>query len=736
MTAPHTYITTTTPYVNARPHIGFALELVQADVLARYRRGCGDAVRFQAGTDDNSLKNVLAAEAAGVEVQEFVDRNAEAFVALGDALSLTVDDVIRTSRDPRHRPGVERFWRACSADLYRQQYDGLYCTGCEQFYPPAELRDGRCPEHETVPQQVTEENWFFRLSRYAEPLREAITTGRLRIEPAGRRNEVLGFIDGGLEDFSVSRPAERAGSWGIPVPGDPSQVIYVWFDALCNYVTALDYGSGDQGGEAYRRWWAGPGSRVHLIGKGVLRFHAVYWPAMLLSSGQPLPTGIFVHDYLTTGGRKISKSAGAPSAALEPAALAAQYGVDAVRWWLLREVPRVGDADFTVERLIARADDELANGFGNLVNRVVSMIGRYRDGRVPAGSGVPGGEELEAACRQADDAIGTALADFDFRRATAAVWAIAAEANRFVNRVRPWELAKAERTGDLAAGERLDAVLGVLLEACSVLGRVLTPFLPDAAARITLQCTPGRDGRLPSPAPVFRRLSVASSLTGELAFQWSAEAGRDPDWAAPIQSRSRCASAAIAAEASAPMSSSSRTAISPSLRCAQPPTIRPSHQAVGPMFPDRSNRAAACSPTYQPRSRQPIGVGSRAGSNAAHGPMSCIGAGPGSSAASMMPGAPSRFTSVTSSWPSTCLTCPAVQPVHHCRSETSAGPNASSQRRASSARASAAVRSARSRATDQANWVEVQPPRGRPRTISPSADSRVSSLFVRFTAPP
>ncbi len=508
MTAPHTYITTTTPYVNARPHIGFALELVQADVLARYRRGCGEAVRFQAGTDDNSLKNVLAAQAAGVEVREFVDRNAEAFVALGDALSLSVDDVIRTSRDPRHRPGVERFWRACTdaGDLYRKRYEGLYCIGCEQFYPPAELRGGRCPEHETVPQQVTEENWFFRLSRYAEPLRAAITTGRLHIEPAGRRNEVLAFIDGGLEDFSVSRPAMRAGGWGIPVPGDPSQVIYVWFDALCNYVTALGYGND---GEAYRRWWAGEGDRVHLLGKGVLRFHAVYWPAMLLSSGQPLPTDIFVHDYLTAGGRKISKSAGSGA---EPAALAAQYGVDAVRWWLLREVPRVGDADFTVERLIARADDELANGFGNLVNRVVSMIGRYRDGHLPAGSAVPGREELEAACRRADDAIGAALADFDFRQATAAVWAIAAEANRFVNRVRPWELAKAERTGDLAAGERLDAVLGVLLEACSVLSRVLTPFLPDAAARITLQCAPGRDGRLPSPSPVFRRLSLAGEL--------------------------------------------------------------------------------------------------------------------------------------------------------------------------------------------------------------------------------
>ena len=514
MTAPHTYVTTTIPYVNARPHIGFALELVQADVLARHCRGHGDAVRFQAGTDDNSLKNVLAAEAAGVETREFVDRNAEAFLALGEALSLTVDDVIRTSRDPRHRPGVERFWRACAAagDLYRRPYEGLYCTGCEQFCTPAELRDGRCPEHETVPARVTEENWFFRLSRYAGPLREAISSGRLRIEPAGRRNEVLAFIDGGLEDFSVSRPAERAGGWGIPVPGDPAQVIYVWFDALCNYVTALGYGSGDDGGEAYRQWWAGDGSRVHLLGKGVLRFHAVYWPAMLLSSGQPLPTGIFVHDYLTAGGRKISKSAGACGAAgaLEPAALAAEYGADAVRWWLLREVPRVGDADFTVPRLIARADDELANGLGNLVNRVVAMIGKYRDGRIPdAGPVPPGGEGLDAALRQAGGLVGTALQEFDFRLATAAVWAIADEANRFVNQVRPWELAAAERAGDAAARPKLDAVLCLLARACSALGRELAPFLPDAAARITRQCTP-RGGRLPPPSPVFRRLAPAS----------------------------------------------------------------------------------------------------------------------------------------------------------------------------------------------------------------------------------
>jgi methionyl-tRNA synthetase len=509
MTAPHTYITTTIPYVNARPHIGHALEFVQADVLARFRRQRGDRVRFQAGTDDNSLKNVLAAQEAGESVRAFVDRNAEAFVALGPALALTVDDVIRTSRDVRHRPGVERFWRACAAagDLYRKRYGGLYCTGCEQFYSPAELPAGRCPEHGTEPQRVAEENWFFRLSRYGDRLRTAITGGELRIEPAGRRNEVLAFIDGGLEDFSVSRPAARAGGWGIPVPDDPGQVIYVWFDALCNYVTALGYGTGD---DAYRQWWAGAGRRVHLLGKGVLRFHAVYWPAMLLSSGQPLPTDIVVHDYLTAGGRKISKSSGS---AADPAALAAEYGTDTVRWWLLREVPRVGDADFTVERMTARADDELANGLGNLVNRVIAMIGQYRDGRVPAAAPVPaGGEALDAAIRQAGGLIAAALDDFDFRQATAAVWVIADEANRFINRVRPWELARAERDG--ADSQRLDAVLGVLYGACSALGRDLAPFLPDAAERITRQCAP-RDGRLPAASPVFRRLSPGSPASGQ-----------------------------------------------------------------------------------------------------------------------------------------------------------------------------------------------------------------------------
>jgi methionyl-tRNA synthetase len=492
-----TYITTTIPYVNARPHLGFALELVQADVLARYHRSTGEQVRFQAGTDDNSLKNVLAAEAAGVDVQEFVDANAAAFTGLAEPLNLSVDDLIRTSSDPRHRAGVERLWQACAAsgDLYRKHYEGLYCVGCEQFYTTPELKDGRCPDHGTVPAPVSEENWFFRLSRYTAQLRGLIAGGTIRIEPAERRNEVLALIDGGLEDFSVSRSTERARGWGIPVPGDPGQVIYVWWDALGNYLTALDYADN---GENLTRWWTGASRRIHLLGKGVLRFHAVYWPAMLLSAGEAVPTDIAVHGYLTENGRKISKSSGA---AVDPYNLVGTYGTDAVRWWLLREVPRGADADFTIDRLVSRANDELANGVGNLVNRVVTMIHRYRGGHVPATpASAPDTAALNRAIRNAPGLIAEALEDFDFRRATEAVWQIADEANRYVNRARPWDLAKADDRAEL------DAVLSVLLLACQAIGTQLTPFLPDAAARITRQCALIGTGLLPSPAPLLPRI--------------------------------------------------------------------------------------------------------------------------------------------------------------------------------------------------------------------------------------
>jgi methionyl-tRNA synthetase len=512
MTSERIYLSTTIPYVNARAHLGHALELVQADVLARYHRQAGDQVRSQTGTDDNSLKNVLAAEAEGIPVHALVDRNASAFAALAQPLSLSFDDFIRTGSDPRHRPGVERLWRACAAsgDLYRKQYEGLYCVGCEQFYRPAELPGGLCPEHGTRPEPVAEENWFFRLSRYAGQLHDLISSGRLRIEPAARRNEVLGFIAGGLEDFSASRSTARARGWGIPVPGDPGQVIYVWWDALGNYITAPGYGTG--AGD-YGRWWTGADRRIHLVGKGVLRFHAVYWPAILLSAGEPLPTDILVHDYLTIGGSKISKSGAVPgSQTADPVELAERYGTDAVRWWLLREVPRVGDADFTAARLVARANEDLANGLGNLVSRVVTLVHRYRQGRVPRPDESPaaaGGRALAAACARAPERVAEALAAFDFRAATAAVWDVVDEANRYVERTEPWLLARAERDGDRAAARLLDESLALLVGACSELAIRLAPFLPDLAGRIRAAVDESA-GRLPAAEPVFPRLEAAA----------------------------------------------------------------------------------------------------------------------------------------------------------------------------------------------------------------------------------
>lgn len=528
------FLSTTIPYVNARPHVGYALELVQADVLARHHRRIGDQVRLQSGTDDNSLKNVLAAEQQGVSTRELVNHNAGIFAGLREHLSLSFDDFIRTSSDPRHRPGVERLWRACRdrGDLYRRDYQGLYCVGCEQFYTENELVGGCCPEHGTRPQLITEENWFFRLSRYADQLRDEIASGRLRIEPGSRRNEVLGFLDGGLTDISVSRSVQRARGWGIGVPGDPSQVIYVWWDALGNYISALGYGAKGARAADYQRWWVEADQRVHLVGKGVLRFHAVYWPAILLSAGAPLPTEIVVHDYLTVGGSKISKSAAvAQQQSSDPVALVSAYGVDALRWWLLREVPRAGDTDFTVDKLIARANQDLANGVGNLVSRVSSIAHTYRNGVVrpcrrphgtsrwlaAASDGRAIGQDWPAdagaladTIERTPDAVRAALARFDFRTAAAAVFEIVAQANRYIEAAEPWHLGRAERVGtglarDGTGGQRLDQVLGALVTACQVLAAEIWPFLPDLAARVAAACD-DFGGALPKPQRVFPRI--------------------------------------------------------------------------------------------------------------------------------------------------------------------------------------------------------------------------------------
>jgi methionyl-tRNA synthetase len=498
------YITTAIPYVNAEPHLGHALELVQADVLARHRRLRGQPVRFLTGTDDNALKNVAAARAAGVEVREFVDRNAARFRGLREPLALSFDDFIRTSSDARHRAGVERLWRQCAdrGDFYRRRYEGLYCTGCEQFYVPEELDEGWCPEHRVALDLVTEENWFFRLSRYTAELLDVLQSGRVRVEPATRRNEVLVFIRAGLHDFSVSRPAARANGWGIPVPGDPDQIIYVWWDALANYITALGYGGGDE--QPYRDWWVHSGERVHVIGKGITRFHAVYWLALLLSAGQPLPSAIYVHEYLSVNGAKLSKSTGN---AISPYELADRFGTDAVRWWLLREVARSGDTDFTIERLVKRANGDLANGLGNLQNRTLTLVHKYREGHIGKPSGATSvATPLVKAYQALPYLIDEALAQFDFRAATDALWPVVEASNQLIETQRPWELARHEKQSEQAAAQ-LDELLSILAEACRILAAEAGPFIPTGSSALSKQFRTS-DGSIAPPTPIFTRLQA------------------------------------------------------------------------------------------------------------------------------------------------------------------------------------------------------------------------------------
>jgi methionyl-tRNA synthetase len=291
-------------------------------------------------------------------------------------------------------------------DFYRRWYEGHYCLGCEQFYAQPDLEDGCCPEHGTPTEWVAEQNWFFRLSRYQERIERLLATGELEVIPEVYRNEAIAFVRAGLQDISVSRSVERARGWGLPVPDDPTQVIYVWWDALANYITALDYGTD---GHAYRHWWLESDERIHVIGKGIVRFHAVYWPALLLSAGEPLPTKICVHPYLTAGGVKLSKSGGT---VVDPFEVAATFGTDALRWWLARDVARTTDTDFTPARLVGRANEDLAEGIGNVVNRIAGMVHSFRGGRLTyhanQGEAIP-------ECADLVERIGRHLEHFDLR---------------------------------------------------------------------------------------------------------------------------------------------------------------------------------------------------------------------------------------------------------------------------------------------------------------------------------
>ena len=454
------YITTTIPYVNAPPHVGFALELVQADALARYHRLLGREVRFQTGTDENAFKNVLSARALGVPVRDFVDGNVGRFRELAERLSISHDRFVRTT-DPSHHAAVhELLGRLRRSDVYESSYRGLYCSGCEDFYLERDLLDGRiCPDHRVPAVEISEQNHFFRLSAYQEQLQELISSRRLRIIPEARETEVLQFIARGLTDISLSRDAARSDGWGVPFPNDSSQVVYVWIDALVNYLTGLGFPCGDD----FSRLWSGDGKRIHAIGKNVWKFHAIYWPALLLSAGLDVPTEIFVHGFLTNEGRKISKSTGG---AADPNEYICTFGTDSVRYFLLRHVRPFEDTDFSERRLREAHNADLANGLGNLTSRLTTLC-------ASAEVDTPVFERSEAPAGYHE-----AFAEYRFDAALDVLWAEVRDLNRVISEERAWD--------DISAGRTIDArrKLAPLAARLRTLGHWLSPFLPSTAQQI------------------------------------------------------------------------------------------------------------------------------------------------------------------------------------------------------------------------------------------------------------
>lgn len=458
------YITTAIDYVNGSPHLGHCLEKVQADTIARFERLRGRDVFFLTGTDENSLKNVKAAKERKMSVKKFVDMNAKKFYSLKDILNLSFDDFIRTTEN-RHRIGAQKLWKLCQKDIYKKKYRGLYCVGCEEFYKEEELENGCCPEHKKPLEEVEEENYFFALSSYQEKLKKIIKNDEIEIIPEARKNEVLSFIDKGLEDICISRSIERAKGWGIEVPNDKTQIIWVWFDALSNYLNAISF---SKNSNKFKKYWP---ADVHVIGKGILRFHAIYWPAILLSAKLPLPKKIFVHGYITIEGEKMSKSLGN---IVDPFSLAKKYGGEALRYFLLREIPPTEDGDFSEERLKMVYRSDLVGGIGNFTARILAMAEKHRirKEKVKVKKESLIGKEMVALFKDCE----TFLENFQFNLALKRIFKFINFSQRLIEKERPWE-----------EGEEKRKLVLILLFSLFNLSQVLSPFLPQTALKIKEQ---------------------------------------------------------------------------------------------------------------------------------------------------------------------------------------------------------------------------------------------------------
>ena len=490
------YLTTAIDYVNSLPHLGTAYEKIAADAIARYKRMAGFDTHFLMGNDEHSTNVEKAAREKGMEPKAYCDLMAETFQAVWKRLDVSYDDFIRTT-EPRHIKGVQALFRTLvdAGEVYKGKYEGHYCVGCERFYPEKDLVDGKCPVHKTIPEWLSEENYFFKLSTYAPRLLEHYRKNPGFIIPESRRNEIVNVVEGGLEDISVSR---ASGTWGIPLPNDPTHTVYVWFDALINYITGLGYPetNGD-----YSRYWP---ADLHVIGKDITRFHCIIWPAMLMSAKLPLPETILGHGWVQFQGEKLSKSLGN---IVNPLEIADRWGADALRYYLLKEVPLSRDGDFTWELFIDRYNADLANDWGNLFTRTVSMVHRYRAGVVASAPPIEGMRDLITSATRD---YTRAMEEYEIDKGIEAAWTVIRRANRLVEEKAPWNLAK-----DPARGAELDALLATLVVALQHVALLLYPVMPAKAREVweTLRLKPAiSEVRLPAAGALLSSPASAEPI--------------------------------------------------------------------------------------------------------------------------------------------------------------------------------------------------------------------------------
>ncbi len=471
------FITTAIPYVNAKPHIGHALEFVQADAVARYHKIIGDKTLLLSGADENAIKNVQAAEKAKKPVQVFIDENAKLFEQLAEKLNVDFD-IFQKGSSPAHHKASQKLWELCSHDIYKKEYTGKYCVGCELFYENSELNEnGECFEHPGKRlEEVSEENYFFKLSKYENEIKKLIESDTIRIVPESRKHEVLSFLNQGLKDISISRSNKRAKNWGVPVPEDDTQRIYVWFDALNIYQSGVGFGSDEA---KYKKWWP---ANVHVIGKGILRFHAIYWPAFLLSAKLELPKNILVHGYITIDGQKMSKSLGN---VIDPVELIEKYGADALRLYFLKHVSPFADGDFSEKKFIEVYNADLANGLGNLISRVAKLCESSNFDAKHSLSHLINVEKYSEA-----------LNDFKFNDALSFVWEKIEDLDKYINNEKPWDLIKKQ-------DKKLKDVLSHAVDQILEIAVLLEPFLPETAKKIEEQF---KGPKIKSHKPLFPRI--------------------------------------------------------------------------------------------------------------------------------------------------------------------------------------------------------------------------------------